>query len=379
MNQLDTALTRDQLYAWDQWVVWCLGRRPWPASFMIAAALWVSYWVFAWATGVYSEFGVDQIPGGPDPDDGADAPALLFGLGPYGWAATIFSLLGGYATTVVSYNLVAQRNESAEAAAMLGMEREQLLSVWDAHLRAGRQTARWVGVAGYLFGLVGLIPALPGIMELMGLEGRYEFLPPDSMQIAAVWFFVVAPFAFSLIAKYFYLTIDEGRLWSRLRRDVTAPDIFDPGKLRPVTKASMRGAFTWVIGATIGSLFFLSSGIDRFVLLPFFMGIGGVAVLNLLVPLFGWHRKIIAEKERQLREVQLVIERCWTKLKAASDDDATLAKMGGLLALEARIQAAREWPIDFSTIGRLAFYLAIPLVSWIGGALMERAVDAAIG
>jgi hypothetical protein len=379
LNQLDTALTRDQLYAWDQWVVWCLGRRPWPASFMIAAALWVSYWVFAWATGVYSEFGVDQIPGGPDPDDGADAPALLFGLGPYGWAATIFSLLGGYATTVVSYNLVAQRNESAEAAAMLGMEREELLSVWDAHLRAGRQTARWVGIGGYLFGLVGLVPALPGIMELLGLEGRYEFLPPDSMQIAAVWFFVVAPFAFSLIAKYFYLTIDEGRLWSRLRRDVAAPDIFDPAQLRPVTKASMRGAFTWVIGATIGSLFFLSSGIDRFVLLPFFMGIGGVAVLNLLVPLFGWHRKIIAEKERQLREVQLVIERCWTKLKAASEDDATLAKMGGLLALEARIQAAREWPIDFSTIGRLAFYLAIPLVSWIGGALMERAVDAAIG
>jgi hypothetical protein len=379
LNQLDTALSRDQLYAWDQWVVWFLGRRPWPASFMIAAALWVSYWLFAWSAGVYSEIGLEQIPGGPDPDDGADAPALLFGLGPYGWAATIFSLLAGYATTVVSYNLVAQRNECAEAAAMLGMEREELLSLWDAHLRAGRSTARIVGIAGYLFGLVGLIPALPGIMELLGFDGRYEFLPPASMQIAAVWFFVVAPFAFSLIAKYFYMTIDEGRLWSRLRRDVAAPDIFDPGKLRPVTKASMRGAFTWVIGATIGSLFFLSSGIDRFVLLPFFMGIGGVAVLNLLVPLYGWHRKIVAEKERQLKEVQLVIERCWTKLKTASDDDVALAKMGGLLALEARIQAAREWPIDFSTIGRLAFYLAIPLVSWIGGALMERAVDAAIG
>jgi len=346
---------------------------------MVAEALWVSYWVFAWGAGVYSEFGVDQIPGGPSPDDGADAPALLFGLGPYGWAATIFSLLAGYATTVVSYNLVAQRNESAEAAAMLGMEREELLSLWDAHMRNGQSTARIVGIVGYLFGLVGLVPALPGTMEILGLEGRYEFLPPASMQVAAVWFFVVAPFAFSLIGKYFYLTIDEGRLWSRLRKEVAAPDIFDPGKLHPVTKASMRGAFTWIIGATIGSLFFLSSGIDRFVLLPFFMGIGFVAVLNLLVPLFGWHQKIVAEKERQLGEVHLVIERCWTKLKAASDDDGALAKMGGLLAMEARIQAAREWPIDFSTIGRLAFYLAIPLVSWIGGALMERAVDAAIG
>ena len=74
-----------------------------------------------------------------------------------------------------------------------------------------------------------------------------------------------------------------------------------------------------------------------------------------------------------------VIDRCWVRLKDSDDDDMALSKMGGLLALEARIQAAREWPIDFSTIGRLAFYLAIPLISWIGGALMERAVDAAIG
>lgn len=375
----DPSLKRDQLYAWDQWVVWRLGGRPWPVSFTVAGVLWASYWIFAWGAGVYSEVGVGGVPVGLDPDEANDAPALLFGLDPYGWAATIFSLLGGYALTVVSYNLTAQRNESAEAAAMLGMEREELLSLWDAHMRAGRSKARLVGIAGYLFGLAALVPALPGLMELLGLEGRYEFLPPASMQVAAVWFFAVTPFAFSLIAKYLYLTIDEGRLWSRLRREAAAPEIFDPTHLRPVTKAAMRGAFTWIIGATIGSLFFLSSGIDRSVLLPFFAGIGVVAVLNLIVPLIGWHRKIIAEKERQLSEARQVIKRCWARLKAADEDDVALAKMGGLLALEARIQAAREWPIDFSTVGRLAFYLAIPLVSWIGGALMERAVDAAIG
>jgi len=336
----DPSLKRDQLYAWDQWLVWRLGGRPWPASFMIAGTLWISYWVFAWAAGVYSEIGLDQIPGGPDPEDGADAPALLFGLGPYGWAATIFSLLGGYAATVVSYNLVAQRNESAEAAMMLGLEREELLSIWAEHLRAGRSAARLVGVAGYLFGLIALVPALPGVMELLGLQGRYEFLPPASMQVAAVWFLAVTPFAFSLIAKYFYLTIDEGRLWSRLRRDVAAPDIFDPKKLQPVTRASMRGAFTWVIGATIGSLFFLSSGIDRFVLLPFFMGIGVVAVANLSVPLVGWHRKIIAEKKRQLKEVRRVIDRCWLSFKDCDDDDIVAPKMGGLLVLDAGFQLA---------------------------------------
>ena len=376
----DPSLKRDQLYAWDQWVVWYLGGRPWPASFLIAGILWISYWVFAFSTGVYSEVGVNELATRDNfVQDEADATQLLFGLGPYGWAATVFCLLGGFAGTVASYTLVAHRNEAADAAAMLGLSEEEFLGYWDAHYRENRTGARVAGIVGYAAGLIALFPSLPGMMELIGLEGTYGFLPPASLQFAAVWFFAVAPLTFSVIAKAVYIAFREGQLWSGFRTKVAAPDIFDPAKLRPVTKAAMRGSFSWVMGATIGTLFFLSNEIDRSTLAPFFIGIGGVAVLYLVAPLVGWHRVLLAEKERQLRDVRKVIDRCWTRLKSAEDDDVALAKIGGLLALEARIQAAREWPIDFSTIGRLAFYLAIPLVSWIGGALMERAVDAAIG
>jgi len=376
----DPSLKRDQLYAWDQWLVWRLGGRPWPASFMIAGVLWVSYWVFAFTTGIYSEVGVNELATRNNFfEDEADTTQLLFGLGPYGWAATVFCLLGGFAGTVASYNLVAQRNEAADAAAMLGISEDELLRYWDEHYRENRVGARVAGVVGYVLGLITLFPSLPGMMERIGLQGSYNFLPPESVQFAAVWFFVVAPLTFSLISKAVYIAFREGQLWSGFRSKVAAPDIFDLTKLRPVTKAAMRGSFSWVMGATIGTLFFLSSEIDRSTLLPFFIGIGGVAIMYLIAPLVGWHRVLLAEKERQLKDVRKVIDRCWARLKAAEDDDVALSKMGGLLALEARIQAAREWPIDFSTIGRLAFYLAIPLISWIGGALMERAVDAAIG
>ncbi|MCR9241498.1 MAG: hypothetical protein NXH87_08990 [Rhodobiaceae bacterium] len=376
----DPSLKRDQLYAWDQWVVWYLGGRPWPASFLIAGILLVSYWIFAFSFGIYSEVGVNELATRNNFVEGeADATQLLFGLGPYGWAATVFCLLGGFAGTVASYNLVAQRNEAADAAAMLGLSEEELLGFWDAHYRENRVGARVAGIVGYLLGVMALFPSLPGMMERIGLEGTYGFLPPASLQFAAVWFFAVAPLTFSVIAKAVYIAFREGQLWSGFRTQVAAPDIFDIGKLRPVTKAAMRGSFSWVIGATIGTLFFLSNEIDRSTLAPFFIGIGGVAVLYLVAPLVGWHRVLLAEKERQLRDVRKVIDRCWTRLKSAEDDDVALVKIGGLLALEARIQAAREWPIDFSTLGRLAFYLAIPLISWIGGALMERAVDAAIG
>ena len=53
--------------------------------------------------------------------------------------------------------------------------------------------------------------------------------------------------------------------------------------------------------------------------------------------------------------------------------------MHALLAYEARIEGVGEWPFDPSTLRRFGFFLLIPLVSWIGGALVERLVDAALG
>ena len=41
--------------------------------------------------------------------------------------------------------------------------------------------------------------------------------------------------------------------------------------------------------------------------------------------------------------------------------------------------AVSEWPFDARSLGRLGLYLLIPLASWIGGALVERALDRALG
>ena len=46
------------------------------------------------------------------------------------------------------------------------------------------------------------------------------------------------------------------------------------------------------------------------------------------------------------------------------------------IAWEGRIAAVREWPLDAGSVGRFAFYLLIPLGSWSGGALVERALSA---
>jgi len=48
------------------------------------------------------------------------------------------------------------------------------------------------------------------------------------------------------------------------------------------------------------------------------------------------------------------------------------ARLPGLLAFEKRIESVAEWPFDAPTLTRFFLYVAIPLGSWIGGALIER-------
>ena len=53
-------------------------------------------------------------------------------------------------------------------------------------------------------------------------------------------------------------------------------------------------------------------------------------------------------------------------------------RLPALIAYEARITAVREWPFETATLRRFLLFLLIPLASWIGGALVERVVNAAL-
>ena len=49
-----------------------------------------------------------------------------------------------------------------------------------------------------------------------------------------------------------------------------------------------------------------------------------------------------------------------------------------LLLYRREITAAPEWPFDTSVMGRLALYLVIPPLTWVGAALIEMLVDRAV-
>ncbi len=63
----------------------------------------------------------------------------------------------------------------------------------------------------------------------------------------------------------------------------------------------------------------------------------------------------------------------------AGPDGTATRELADVLTLRSHLEAVREWPFDTSVLVRLAIYLVIPLGSWAGAALVERAVDAFLG
>lgn len=61
---------------------------------------------------------------------------------------------------------------------------------------------------------------------------------------------------------------------------------------------------------------------------------------------------------------------------AMTDDASTQGRLTDLLAYQDRVKSTPEWPFDSSTLMRFGLYLLIPVGSMIGGALVERVVNA---
>ena len=102
-----------------------------------------------------------------------------------------------------------------------------------------------------------------------------------------------------------------------------------------------------------------------------------LAVLALVVPSRGIHRQVRAAKRAELQRVQQAIAGDRNALAESplgrEDRDLTLVELVTWREAVARI---REWPFDAAALGRFGLYLLIPVVSWVGGALVERIVNA---
>ncbi len=195
-----------------------------------------------------------------------------------------------------------------------------------------------------------------------------------------LWFLLVAPLQWAQVARAAFFTILGLRLVSRLAKSGLEIDLLDLTSLAPFGRIGLRNAFGWIVGSTIFSLLMLNVPLESLLTAyPGILWILLIAVAALVIPLRPVHQAIRLAKREQLARVNGEIHRDREALGSGELDGAEAAtRLPGLIAYRGAIESVREWPLDTPTLGRFLLYLAIPLGSWLGGALVERLLGRAL-
>ena len=176
--------------------------------------------------------------------------------------------------------------------------------------------------------------------------------------------------------KTLFAALGEDRRFARLASHVRSIDLLDLAPLHPFARRGLRRALRWLLLVSIAALVFFDAGTKAPPALVL-AGIFGFALLSFLLPVWGAHGSIRAEKRRELTDLRLRIVEERKRLRAAGWRPADAGgRFADLLAYEARLSTAKTWPFDASTLVRLALYGSLPLGSWLASAFVNHLVDA---
>ncbi len=234
------------------------------------------------------------------------------------------------------------------------------------HSAAGFRGAGWLGVFVAL--LVPLLADLP----------RGEFPYTLGLSPEVVWHRVAALLVGWWTGRLVYVIGVESRRLSALAEGLRPIDLFDLKPLLPFARQGLTHALLLIgyVSIFVVMSFFevglgLAAGFIALLTLP-------TAAFGMLLPVRGVHSLIRAEKRRRLAWCQERLRTLQIESPAAPDAPAT-RELADALTLRSHLEDVREWPFDTSVLVRFAIYLVIPLGSWAGAALVERALDTFLG
>jgi hypothetical protein len=176
------------------------------------------------------------------------------------------------------------------------------------------------------------------------------------------------------LGRFAHATLGWSRAFRRAAPAAAEVDLFDRGWLAPFASEALLCALLWLL---VPTLFAVNLGDAPFVLvfLPVALGCVAIGFAALWLPTSGVRQRLLEAKRAELLRVHAALrgERgaAGTLAVARRAPEPSLAD---LLAYERFLQGLPTTPFDQANRIRFALYLALPLGSWLGGALVERAI-----
>lgn len=287
------------------------------------------------------------------------------------WTALCMSLLWWTIISLGQYTRSANLAEAWKLSKLgVSMSIERLAELERGPTRVAHRRAAF-------FGLIGAAAGFVFYMIVYRPDGRVVW--PSNMTLTNAWFFVMTLGLFTEIFRSLsFLRMDTSVFVRDLDHRV-AIDLLDISKLDGFGRIALRGALPWLLTGTIVLLLLLGQRSTE-LFLPLIAGLVASATIVFAWPMWRVHRLIdnakkveLARLRREIVETRAVFD------SQGAESDRAAPRLSALLALEGRVEKAREWPLDMPTVFRFGLYLALPLGSWLGGAIVERILALVMG
>jgi hypothetical protein len=165
--------------------------------------------------------------------------------------------------------------------------------------------------------------------------------------------------------------VENAILFKRLAGQVRI-QVLDTHALTPFGSVAVSSTLALIGAQAAFPLLIAASDSQWITFVPGLIATGVPMVFLFLLPVIPVHRRIVGLKRATLERIGGKISACTT------GDTPDYQALEPLLVYRREVLEAPEWPFDTTVIGRLALYLIIPPLTWIGAALIEILVDTAI-
>lgn len=280
--------------------------------------------------------------------------------------ATVMIAILAYLPAAYTLIVSGARGALAELAPALRCSPAEQAALRDGAGRFDPRALRLAGMVG-----VGLALLIPLATNLTPWTYAFWILSPEANVHR-----LLLPAIGWLGARFVFAVIAESRWLSRIGREMLRVDLLDLRPLAPLVRQGLRQALL-----SVGLLSILALMLIDVDLAPGLLAVMGACLAGsfalsataLALPVRGAHEAIVEAK-------RLELDGCRERIRALRDEPASAGgSLADLLAWRAYVESVPEWPFDAPTRLRFALYLAIPLGSWLGGALVEKLVDRLLG
>lgn len=238
--------------------------------------------------------------------------------------------------------------------------------------RALAVSPRWLALSGLVFALA--FASMPILDPRFWGETPPSLAPPALVAFFAIRSALSGWLIGHAVATELWLTAAYYLLGTnRLRVDLDHLDA-----LAPLARRGLRSAFTWITCVSLVSLFWLSPAAgssNGLIIAIALLLVGGQAVASVA----GARANVRAAKRARLAEIDDRIGREADRVLRPDDSSPVDARLANLVAYRGFVERLPEWPLAGPAAWRFLLIALLGVGSWLGGALVERALDALLG